>query len=102
MTREFSADTWRTATRTLPFTLQIPTLLLMLSGWLLGKWVFTGDGSEQGLVLTAVLVATAISAAIGATLIRSTSARRQGVGLSLAASSGMVRAVGAGIAAILR
>jgi hypothetical protein len=90
--RDLDSRAWRTATLSAPFVVQIVLGLLLTTMWALGKGPFTtaGGHSERGWMLTSTTIATLVSLALAAALLRSPSPRIRGLALSSAGSSAIV------------
>jgi hypothetical protein len=90
--RDLDTQTWRTATLSAPFVVQIVLGFLLLAVWALGNGLFKTESghSERVLLLTATLITTLTSLVFSVVLLMSPSPRRRGLSLSLAGSSAVV------------
>lgn len=97
------AYAWRAATWSAPFVVQLILALLLVAMWLLGKWPFdthSAYAGERAWMLTAAVLTTLVSLLFGAALLRSSSQRKRGLGVSTMSCSVAVLA-GAAIFAYL-
>lgn len=93
----FDARAWRTATWSAPLVVQLILAALLIAMWLLGKWPFethSAYAGERAWMLTATVLTTLASLLIGAALLRSTSPRSRGLGISVLSCSVVVLAGG--------
>ena len=97
LVRDLDSRGWRTATLSAPFVVQVILGLLLLAMWVLGKGLFTTEGShgERSWMLTAAVITTLASLAVAAALLRWPSPRNRGLALSIAGSSAIVLIGGA-------
>lgn len=89
----FDAEAWRIATVSAPFVVQGVLALLMLTLWLLGEGPFkthSAYAGERAWMVTASLIASAVSLPISVPLAWTPSSRRRGISLSLAGCSALV------------
>lgn len=89
----FDAEAWRIATVSAPFVVQGVLALLMLTLWLLGEGPFkthSAYAGERAWMVTASLIASAVSLSISVPLAWTPSSRRRGISLSLVTSRGVV------------
>ncbi|ABK66371.1 conserved hypothetical protein [Mycobacterium avium 104] len=89
----FDAEAWRIATVSAPFVVQGVLALLMLTLWLLGEGPFkthSAYAGERAWMVTASLIASAVSLSISVPLAWTPSSRRRGISLSLAGCSALV------------
>ncbi len=94
---DLDARTWRTATLSAPFVVQLVLGLLLGAIWALGKGPFTTESghSERALMLSATIVTTLVSLFFSAVLLTSPSPRNRGLSLSVAGSAATVLIGGA-------
>lgn len=92
--RENDPDVWRRATWLIPVTIQPVLALLAVVTSLLADRLLGPHLGLRAIVLIATAITTAVSVALGATLLASESLRRRAFGLSIA-GSGFVVLVGA-------
>lgn len=93
----FDTRSWRTATWSAPFVVQVILAVLLVAMWLLGKWPFATHNAyagERGWMLTATVVTAIVSLLFGAALLRSPSPRNRGLGISILSCSAVVLAGG--------
>lgn len=90
--RDLDASTWRVATLSAPFVVQVVLGLLLATMWVLGKGLFTTESghSERGWMFTASIITTVVAMALAAVLGKSPSPRKRGLALSIAGSSATV------------
>lgn len=86
---DLDAGAWRTATLSTPFVVQIALGLELLAMWALGKGAFTTESgrSERAWMLAATVITTLVALGASVLLLRSSSPRNRGLGLSVAASA---------------
>ena len=97
--RASDVETWRVATWAVPFMAEVVIAVLVVTLWVLSKtaafpWL------ERGWLLTGAGVTALASVVAAGYLMMSSSPRRRGLGLSVAAS-GFVAAVGATVVAFV-
>ncbi|BCZ21634.1 hypothetical protein MYSE111917_06520 [Mycobacterium senriense] len=90
--RDLDATTWRTATLSTPFVVQIVLGLLLATMWVLGKGIFATERghTERSWMLLAAAITTVVSLAVAAALWQSPRPRNRGLALSIAGSSATV------------
>lgn len=100
--KPLDAVAWRWATISAPFVVQAVLALLLIMMRLLGNRIFATESGhgERAWMLTATIITAVMSLALGGVLLRSSSSRNRGLGLSIAASSILVL-IGAAIFAYL-
>lgn len=93
----FDTRSWRTATWSAPFVVQLIVGVLLVAMWLLGKWPFdthSAYAGERAWMLTATVITAVVSLVVGAALLRSGSPRNRGLGISVVSCSAVVLAGG--------
>jgi len=97
--RDAQVETWRVATWAVPITVEIVIAVMIVILWLLSKTP-AFPRLERGWLLTGAGLAALVSLAAAGFLMRASSSRRRGLGLSVAASACIV-AVGATVDAVV-
>jgi hypothetical protein len=91
--RDLDSHTWRTATWSAPFTVELVVGAMVIVLWLLGKteYFFAPD---RAWFLTGTVITAVVSALTSGLLLTSSSSRVRGLGLSVAGSTAVVLAGG--------